>query len=195
MSVKSVLLVALFLSASVNAATVTPSDYLSGSPGDGWTYITTHVTNGMPVGTEFTVNDQWYMGVESLFPATAETGQAILFETPNIYFYYDLVPSLTVPAGTYTDVLRITALDSNFAANSVNTDLGIDPALDFGVTDVGWLAMGVGEIQFLGVMAESGGIDGGYVLTDYSPVPVPAAAWLFSSGLIGLIGFSRRKKA
>ena len=28
----------------------------------------------------------------------------------------------------------------------------------------------------------------------YSPVPVPAAAWLFSSGLIGLIGFARRKK-
>ena len=26
-------------------------------------------------------------------------------------------------------------------------------------------------------------------------VPVPAAAWLFSSGLLGLIGISRRKKA
>jgi len=29
----------------------------------------------------------------------------------------------------------------------------------------------------------------------YSPVPVPAAAWLFASGLIGLAGFARRKKA
>ena len=29
----------------------------------------------------------------------------------------------------------------------------------------------------------------------YSPVPVPAAVWLFGSGLIGLVGFSRRKKA
>ena len=27
-----------------------------------------------------------------------------------------------------------------------------------------------------------------------SPVPVPAALWLFSSGLIGLVGFSRTKK-
>ena len=26
-------------------------------------------------------------------------------------------------------------------------------------------------------------------------VPIPAAAWLFSSGLIGLVGFARRKKA
>jgi hypothetical protein len=28
-----------------------------------------------------------------------------------------------------------------------------------------------------------------------SPVPVPAAAWLFGTGLIGLIGFSKRRKA
>ncbi len=30
---------------------------------------------------------------------------------------------------------------------------------------------------------------------NFSPVPVPAAAWLFGSGLIGLIGIARRKKA
>ena len=29
----------------------------------------------------------------------------------------------------------------------------------------------------------------------YSPVPVPTAFWLFGSGLIGLAGFARRKKA
>ena len=28
-----------------------------------------------------------------------------------------------------------------------------------------------------------------------NPVPIPAAAWLFSSGLLGLIGLARRKKA
>jgi len=28
-----------------------------------------------------------------------------------------------------------------------------------------------------------------------SPVPVPAAAWLFGSGLLGLVGIARRKKA
>lgn len=33
------------------------------------------------------------------------------------------------------------------------------------------------------------------VQTSASPVPVPAAAWLFSSGLLGLGGFARRKKA
>ena len=36
---------------------------------------------------------------------------------------------------------------------------------------------------------------GGQVITDTpSPVPVPAAIWLFGSGLIGLIGIARRKK-
>lgn len=29
----------------------------------------------------------------------------------------------------------------------------------------------------------------------YSPVPIPAAAWLFGSGLLGLAGIARRKKA
>jgi hypothetical protein len=30
---------------------------------------------------------------------------------------------------------------------------------------------------------------------DFSPVPVPAAVWLFGSGLLGLIGVARRKKS
>jgi len=35
----------------------------------------------------------------------------------------------------------------------------------------------------------------GSYLVQVSSVPVPAAAWLFGSGLIGLVGFARRKKA
>ncbi len=33
------------------------------------------------------------------------------------------------------------------------------------------------------------------VYSQITPVPIPAAAWLFGSGLLGLIGISRRKKA
>ena len=29
----------------------------------------------------------------------------------------------------------------------------------------------------------------------FSPVPIPAAVWLFGSGLLGLVGMARRKKA
>jgi len=32
-------------------------------------------------------------------------------------------------------------------------------------------------------------------VTSVSAVPVPAAVWLFGSGLIGLAGFAKRKKA
>ena len=31
--------------------------------------------------------------------------------------------------------------------------------------------------------------------TDYSaPIPIPAAAWLFGSGLLGLVGVARRRR-
>ena len=33
------------------------------------------------------------------------------------------------------------------------------------------------------------------IYRDISPVPIPAAVWLFGTGIIGLIGFSRRRKA
>ena len=34
-------------------------------------------------------------------------------------------------------------------------------------------------------------------ITSYTPsaIPVPAAVWLFGSGLLGLVGVARRKKA
>jgi len=41
----------------------------------------------------------------------------------------------------------------------------------------------------------AGGFTGELFVTEISPVPVPAAAWLFGSALLGFFGFSRRKKA
>jgi len=38
-------------------------------------------------------------------------------------------------------------------------------------------------------------VDNVSITTDVSAVPVPAAAWLFGSGLLGLVGVARRKKA
>jgi hypothetical protein len=35
----------------------------------------------------------------------------------------------------------------------------------------------------------------GEIVQDLSTIPVPAAVWLFGSGLLGLIGFARRRKA
>ena len=36
---------------------------------------------------------------------------------------------------------------------------------------------------------------GGQIIVSTSPIPVPAAVWLFGSGLLGLAGMARRKKA
>lgn len=43
--------------------------------------------------------------------------------------------------------------------------------------------------------ADSGGLRGVALVRDVAVVPVPAAVWLFGSGLLGLIGVARRKKA
>jgi|ETNmetMinimDraft_35_1059890.scaffolds.fasta_scaffold732257_1 hypothetical protein len=38
-----------------------------------------------------------------------------------------------------------------------------------------------------------GGIDNVNFFIGTTPIPVPAAVWLFGSGLVGLIGLARRK--
>lgn len=67
------------------------------------------------------------------------------------------------------------------------TDYGyisIDPVNGFSLS--GTINFGtLGSRSTEGVIIETGNI---------SPVPVPAAAWLFGSGLIALVGFVRRKK-
>ena len=56
-------------------------------------------------------------------------------------------------------------------------------------------------LQFNAATGAAGGstsfleIDNVSVTADVSAVPVPAAVWLFGSGLLGLVGMARRKKA
>lgn len=193
-----------------NAAVVTLSDYLvTPNPGNSWTYITTMDSTiflydddieefrdqFFSAGTEFTVTVPWYEFYPVPIDDVAELGVPYLFEEPNISVYLDIIPELTVPAGTFDNVLMMAWLDSNYVANSVNTDLGIDPSINEGVTDVVVYALGVGEIGGIGVMAESGDLDAAWELVSYSvvPVPIPAAIWLFGSGLIGLAGLARRR--
>ena len=45
-----------------------------------------------------------------------------------------------------------------------------------------------------GMLITSGIFSGASIMLDTNPVPVPAAIWLFGSGLLGLIGVAKRKK-
>lgn len=89
-------------------------------------------------------------------------------------------PSYTASFGTDTAELGDTAEfelalwdGSNFTYVSSATALVPD----------NWYAISFGDI--------TGEIHG----VDLAPVPVPAAVWLFGSGLIGLAGIARRRKA
>lgn len=64
---------------------------------------------------------------------------------------------------------------------SVNIANGAATSLNSGT------GYGTGPIHF--------GVDGGLTFAPAAVVPVPAAVWLFGSGLLGLIGMARRKAA
>ena len=58
------------------------------------------------------------------------------------------------------------------------------------------LAAGQYSLNFSGNPAVSGsGVQGYQATLATAPVPVPTAVWLFGSGLVGLIGFARRRMA
>ncbi len=58
------------------------------------------------------------------------------------------------------------------------------------------LSAGCGNYQgeWCGCDTVKSGLFGGSTLASTSAVPVPAAAWLFTSGLIGMVGVSRRAR-
>lgn len=63
-----------------------------------------------------------------------------------------------------------------------------------------WVLRGVlgvaDHVYGLRVEAQGGAtLTSGSYTTNVSPVPVPAAAWLFGSAIAGLVGFGKRKKA
>jgi hypothetical protein len=66
--------------------------------------------------------------------------------------------------------------------------------LAIAITNVGRVVFDQGNS---GVLPGTASGSGGVVMTEfsYSVVPIPAAVWLFGSGLLGIFGLSKRKRA
>jgi len=102
-----------------------------------------------------------------------------------------------------------TRYDNIGLVNSLNLDLN-DPVYfmaqydifgtETDLFDISRISLGVSASQYsngTGIWNEESEIEmyGISVIPALEPVPVPAAAWLFGSGLIGLVGVARRKKS
>jgi hypothetical protein len=85
-------------------------------------------------------------------------------------------------------------------------DLDGGPLGDGVTLDVEGIGAASGIHSYATGQGATGGIDGGWVddfigpnttseLVQVSAVPIPPAVWLFGSGLLGLVGMARRKKA
>jgi hypothetical protein len=79
-----------------------------------------------------------------------------------IYWYFKTIPSLTVAAGTFSDVLLDIVLDSAYGPNSMNTALGL--TVPYAVTCATAYGRGIGELAMMDVEAQSGDIRFSYQL-------------------------------
>lgn len=79
---------------------------------------------------------------------------------------------------------------------SVNNDIPVLVIMDCGAAAVGDVCTGVGTPMVSGPFpGQAPAFNGVVSAADTSVVPVPAAVWLFGSGLVGLAGIARRRKA
>ena len=140
--------------------------------------------------------------VLTLFASTAmastvlvPTGNSVTFETALLDSDFDFVndfdlvifddqdttfvgDSILVPVTSPFDVATVD-IETNFI-------LAICDTTDcYGDTFVDFLAGGSAAVQFG---------EGGVMVSGVAPVPVPAAVWLFGSGLLGLVAVARRRR-
>jgi hypothetical protein len=91
-----------------------------------------------------------------------------------------------VTSGSYDQLFDLThtsSFNSTFITNNGGTVESAEAALTAGLAD--------GKAYF---NIHTNAYPGGEIRGFLAPVPVPAAVWLFGSGLVALIGFARRKK-
>jgi hypothetical protein len=101
--------------------------------------------------------------LETLVPNPANPGKG--------YWYFKKVAKLTVPAGTYYDVLLKIDLDKSFGPNNGNTYFGLPATIPYGVTHADWSARRVGILRDTNFDANTGLPLSTYVLKSTNAKP------------------------
>ncbi len=196
----SVLLLAL--TSQVSSAAIVTFDSLE-TPGNSFELLPTPLTvegfvfttvsgNGSPVLATIEQGSTQYNGSAALTSSNSSDIEMTLqggglfsigsLDVDNIF--------QTVSGGTFEFIGNLSGggqVAQQFAADN---SLGNETVSLIGFQNLTSLILGgAGTLGF----ANIGTVDN--INTSLNPVPVPAAVWLFGTGLIGLFGFSKRKKA
>jgi hypothetical protein len=166
-----------------------------------WDGNDTTEVSGDPLGP-----DLWSLGVAggpTLLSATFSSGNLAgqsyhgQFSLPGTQPSCSAYASWTGPAGSYAPLSGANecySLGYTFSSQDV-TNEAMDSVYNLSFMfahNAGDLVLNFSAAGLQGIADESWGLDN--VQVEVSAVPVPAAVWLFGSGLLGLIGIARRKK-
>ena len=196
---------ALVLSTSVNAALIDNGTYTTDTiSGLDWLDLTE--TNG------FSYDD--VSGQLSSGDVYDGWRYATVAEAENLFLQFGLsITSSTESASTATATVSAISNMTSYFGDIVGEQYGADYFGFYGIVDDGndngshaWVG---GHIKYSSDLVDietdyanaafgpdsNARLYSGHYLVQTSVVPIPAAVWLFGSGLIGLAGVARRKKA
>jgi hypothetical protein len=162
-----------------------------------WDGNATTIVNGDPLGP-----DQWTLNVgggptllNTTFSNGGTVGQAY---APNPFVTGCTGYNLSgLPSGEYnpmTGASECYSLGYTFSSPDI-TNEAMDSVYNLSFTfnhSASNLVLNFSAAGLQGITDESWGLDN--VRVDVAAVPVPAAVWLFGSGLLGLVGVARRKR-
>lgn len=150
--------------------------------------------------------DIWSLGVAggpTLLSATFSSGNPAgqsyhgQFSLPGTQPSCSAYASWTGPAGSYAPLSGANecySLGYTFSSPDV-TNEAMDSVYNLSFTfahNASDLVLNFSANGLQGIGDESWGLDN--VMVQVTPVPLPAAVWLFGSGLIGLLGFAKRRR-
>ena len=178
-------------SASVSADTMTAGQFLMLSPGGGAMGNFTDVTGDIGGGTWSVASPSPFFG----FTWTAHSGTTF---GPGTYTFD------TIEGGVYTNVVVGAGQVGGHILFNWNTAADIDVVNVWDVAGDVYSSVAVtsgtppvvnGQPGLAMIDGAFPGMNANFNFTAPAAVPVPAAVWLFGSGLLGLVGVARRKKS